>query len=87
MRLSDGFCKEIRFVAKEHSLTLIAAADLIGAKAIENMVEEEKDRMTKRELQALATKTFIEMGMKAKADRLAATAKKESTGEGPATNP
>ena len=83
IRLSEGFYKEIKAIAKEHNLTLVAAGDLIGAKAIEKMVEELKDKQTKHQLQELATKTIIEMGMKAKADRLAATPKKESPGETP----
>ena len=84
IRLSEGFYKELEVFAKDCNLTLVAAGDFIGAKAIEKVVEEQKDQATKHRLQEIATQTVIEMGLKAKADRLAATPKEESHGETPA---
>ena len=83
IRLSEGFYKEIKAIAKEHNLTLVAAGDLIGAKAIEKMVEELKDKQTKHQLNELMTKTLIEMSMTAKANRLAAIPSKKSPGGNP----
>ena len=80
IRLSEDFYEELKHFAKEYNLTLVAAGDFTGAKAIEKVVEEQQDKMTKHRLQEIATQTVIEMGLKAKADRLAATPKKESPG-------
>ena len=56
IRLSEGFYKELKAFAKEYTLTLVASGDFIGAKAIEKLVEEQKEKATKRELQFLAQK-------------------------------
>ena len=83
IRLSEGFYKELEVFGKDCNLTLVAAGDFIGAKAIEKVVEGQEEKASKRHLQDLATQTVIEMGLKAKAERLAATPKKESHGETP----
>jgi len=83
IRVTDGFYKELRHFAKEYNLTLVAAADFMGAKAIEKVVEEIKDKQTKHQLNELMTKTLIEMSMTAKANRLAAIPSKKSPGGNP----
>ena len=83
IRLSVGFYKTLLHLAKEYNLTHVAAGDFMAAKAIEKVVEELKDKQTKHHLYDLTAQTVIEMGLTAKANRLAATPKKQSPGETP----
>ena len=83
MRLSVGFDKTLRYFAKEYRLTLVAAGDFMAAKAIEKVVEEQKETRTKAEMGEAVLKTVTELGLKARAERLAATPNKKLPGEGP----
>ena len=84
LRVSEGSYKTVRATAREYGMTYIAGEDLICAKAIEKLVEEQQQKaLTPQQMQLYVAKTVIELGLKAKADRLAATPKKESPGETP----
>ena len=86
IRLSAGFYKALKHFAKEYSLTLVAAGDFMAAKAIEKVVEEQKEKRSKLQLEDAMLKTVTELGLKAKADRLAATPNKKLPGETPGTS-
>ena len=83
IRLSAGFYKALKRFAKEYSLTLVAAGDFMAAKAIEKVVEEQKEKRSKLQLEDAMLKTVTELGLKAKADRLAATPNKKLPGGTP----
>ena len=84
LRVSEGAYKTVRATAKEYGMTQIAAENLLCAKGVERLVEEQQQkRLTPQQMQLYITKLVMEWGLKAKADREAATPKKESPGESP----
>ena len=86
LRLSVGFDKTLRYFSREYSLTLVAAGDFMAGKAIEKVVEEQKEKRTKAEMGEAVLKTVTELGLKARAERLAATPNKKLPGETPGTS-
>jgi ribosomal protein L22 len=84
IRVSDGSCITIKATAREYGMTMIAAHDLICVKAIEKLVEEQKEKgLSQREMQLYVTQLVVNQGFKAKRYRQNTIPKKESPGETP----
>ena len=78
VRLSRGAAKTIRLTAAQYHTTLIGAGDLLCEKGSVKLAEEEQMRkLSPREMQLAVAKAVAEVGIRAKAEREAATPSKK----------